>query len=426
MGKLWKRILTLALIAVMFCTLLGVSASALGTDEYRGRNYRRYAYIGDSISWGYGLDPTVDPLAANNTFIRIKDSYTDIVGRVLEESCGTLVLPAENSGGRFCEYRVALEHGMGVENPYTYGDDWFGNRAPERTHLLMNSGVEVCAKIKDADLVTIQLGINDIAGALVNALSASGWIDMGKLTAIKDVGGVFAYVSTALTKAGNPIRIPEKVLTALNEQLALMHENTRKVLDDIVELSADDADILVIGYHDPASRLRLVPGTDYSLLLNIFGLAIQNLNDYLANLTLEYDNVYFVSILGASSFYNEGDSIFDILGDEGGMAMAIHPDIAGHAFIASRVIEKLNEIHICRHEHTKTVTPRCQGMCGCRYTGVLVCADCGKLLDAGKIVTHCVEVPIPEISMYYINKTAENVITAKANRLSSRISSLFR
>ena len=115
MNRTWKRILTFALIAAMTYAFL-VSAFALDANTYDGRRYERYVYIGDSISWGYGLDPTVDPLAAANNFARIKDSYTDIVGRVLEKSCGTLILPAESSGGRLCDYRGLLERGMGTES----------------------------------------------------------------------------------------------------------------------------------------------------------------------------------------------------------------------------------------------------------------------------------------------------------------------
>ena len=204
-----------------------------------------------------------------------------------------------------------------------------------------------------------------------------------------------------------------------------MCKNARRVLDDIVELSADDADILLIGYHDPFSRLRLIPDTAHSLVMDMVGLTMQSLNDFLANLALEYDNVFFVPILGASSFCDEGESVFEIIDGEDNITdailMALHPDAAGHEFIAGRVMEKLNEINVCRHEHTKTVPPKYLGLCVCRYSGALVCADCGKTLDAGSVITPCARIPIPEISINYLAQTVENTIAAKISRVRSRI-----
>ena len=90
-------------------------------------------------------------------------------------------------------------------------DDWFGNRAPERAQALLNSGAEVCEKLKGADLVTVQLGINDVAGAVISALKASGWLDLSKLTNVTGIDGVSSYVTSSLAEAGSPIRIPAKV-----------------------------------------------------------------------------------------------------------------------------------------------------------------------------------------------------------------------
>ena len=107
-----------------------------------------FSVLGDSISWGYGLDPNADNHDKFSVGTRVTGSFTDIIGSVLEQNNGAVVQPAASSGSRLCDYRILLERGMGVENPYDRANDWYGNRHPERTEVLRSMGPQIVSWVR--------------------------------------------------------------------------------------------------------------------------------------------------------------------------------------------------------------------------------------------------------------------------------------
>ena len=199
MKRSWKRLLSAALCAALLFGVLGVSALAADTSD----GYNCYTYLGDSISWGYGLDSSVDNHDPFNVGRRVEGSFTDLVADALEaRNANMTVHPAASSGARLCDFRYLLERGMGMENPYTIEDDWYGQRHPERTERLRAMGSDVVAWVSESDLVTVQLGINDLTAALVNSLYATGIIDLNKLTAISDVSSAVDYLKRGICSIG--------------------------------------------------------------------------------------------------------------------------------------------------------------------------------------------------------------------------------
>ena len=112
-----KKILSIVLCAVLLFSALGVQAFAVNAADYAALPYHNYCYLGDSISWGYGLDPNADNHDKFSVGTRVTGSFTDIIGSVLEQNNGAVVQPAASSGSRLCDYRILFERGMGVENP---------------------------------------------------------------------------------------------------------------------------------------------------------------------------------------------------------------------------------------------------------------------------------------------------------------------
>ena len=55
-----KKILSVVLCAVLLLGALSIPALAVNAEDYSALRYHNYCYLGDSISWGYGLDPTMD------------------------------------------------------------------------------------------------------------------------------------------------------------------------------------------------------------------------------------------------------------------------------------------------------------------------------------------------------------------------------
>lgn len=411
-----KRILAIALCAALVFGVLSVSTLAVDTDAYAGVAYDCYTYLGDSISWGYGLDPTVDNHDKFNIGRRVENSFTDLVADVLQQNNPDAdIHPAACSGARLCDYRILLERGMGVENPYNRENDWYGNRHPERTETLRTLGPQICGYLRKSDLVTVQLGINDLTAALVNALYATGLVDLNKLSDISDFNSAMEYLKFALGNLKDSPDVLGNLVRTFNSELAGIRENAAEVVKDVATL-APDADILVIGYHKAAAGIRVIPGTDFSPIFDLIDAALVSLNDYFALVASDYSNVYYVDAPDAAVFYPDGTTLLDALKNIDGVLMGIHPDAEGHAYIAERVLDALQELHTCHHTNTACVNVRL--LCGGKYVGTEVCTDCGKILNASKVVTPSGNViPTPAYTINNAVNTVTNAVYQTANRL---------
>ena len=425
MKRAIKRVISLAMCAVLLLGVMSVSAFAISAEDYTNLPYECYTYIGDSISWGYGLDPSIDTKVESSVCRRVDGAFTDLVGKVLEENNGAVVHSASSSGARLCDFRMLLERGMGVEDPYTYPDDWFGSRSPVRTQTLRNKGADICNWVSESDLVTVQSGINDLTGILVNSLCASGLIDLDKLTSISDVNSVVDYLVTALGNLKESPNVLANVIIAFNREVKSMRENASEVVKDVVALAPDDADIVLVGYHNAAACFRVIPGSDYSPIFDFVNAALVSLNDYLAEVASRYDNVYFVAAPDASTFYADGMLITDALANASDILRGLHPDAAGHEYIAECVLDGLKEINTCHHTNTKTLSETIQTKNGFGYVSSTVCTDCGKVLDMGKIITPAGSVNVPANTISYTINTIAGNITATATRLFNGIASIF-
>ena len=416
-----KKILSVLLCAVLLLTALGVPAFAVNAEDYADLPYKNYCYLGDSISWGYGLDPTMDNHDKFSLGKRVPGSFTDIIGSVLEANSDAVVVnPAASSGSRLCDYRILLERGMGVENPYDRVNDWYGNRHPERTAVLRESGDQVVAWVREADLVTLQLGINDLTAAIVNALYATGLVDLDKIQqlSLSDPSTLADYLKTALTNVCQSPDVLGNVIRTFNSEVMEIRANAREVLKDVVAL-APKADIVVVGYHKAVQELRIIGGTDFSVIFDIANAALVSLNDYYASLADGYANVYYVDAPNASVFYPEGTHLIDIAKDIKGFLYGVHPDHEGHAYIADCVLDALKEINTgCRHEHTKNVCETKKLACGVEVVSTEYCLDCGEVLHWGKVVT-------PDATYTVPSYTVTNAVSTVLGNIHRTIGHIF-
>ena len=397
-------------------TVLDAPAAATGTvppvidpAAYPNVSYNCYTYLGDSISWGYGLHSDVDNHDPYNVGRRVDGAFTDIVADVIEaHNPDAVIHAAASSGARLCDFRILLEQGMHVENPYTVADDWYGQRHPERTERLRAMGDDVVQWLGESDLVTVQVGINDLSAALVNALYSTGVVDLNKLSEIEDLSSATDYLKFVL---GNLVKDPDvfgNFVRAFNRELEAIRENTREIIKDI-EYLAPNADIVIVGYHKAVQTLRVLPGEPFSPIFDLADTALVSLNDYFETVAGEYGNVYYVDAPDASIIYEEGTDLFDILKDVGGFLKGVHPDAAGHEYIAHQVLAELEELTHCHHTNTKNVNDPFPIGVGTEYISKVVCADCGKVLSSAKIRTPFGDIPVPSITI------DDAVDTAKEN-----------
>ena len=422
-----KRILSLALCLTLLVGILSVSALAVDAEDYSALPYTCYTYIGDSISWGYGLDPADGHADPNLVCARIDGAFTDLVGKVLEaNNPDTEVFSASSSGGRMSDFRMILERGLGVEDPYTYPDDWFGNRNAVRTIALREQWPAICEAVSRSDLVTVEAGINDLSSILVNALEASGVIDVERLTSISGISDVTDYLANALRNVAKDPNLLGNVICAFNAGVLELRQNAEAVIRDVT-LLAPEADVLVVGMYNAAKALRVLPGSDFSPILDLIGAALVSLNDFYNELASKYDRVYYVDAPDATTLFADGTTVIEALKNEDmSVLKGLHPDAAGHEYIAQKVLEKLAEINVCRHTNTKTTWQTIKSLTGFQYVGSTYCADCGQLLDVGKVVTPAGTYNVPGYTIGYTVKSVTTAVTAPVTKLVSGFAKLFK
>ncbi len=344
MKKVWKLMTAICLCAVMLSTL-GVSAFAATNVKYSGRHYKYYTYLGDSIPFGYGLvsqEASSDPFSVG---MRVKGTYTDLVGKALEKDNKTYIRPAASSGSRVCDYRIVLERGMQLKDPYFKENDWYGKRKAYRTEVLRSMGPQIVGWVSQSDLVTFQCGLNDLTASLVNAAYATGIIDLDKITNMESLGDVLDYIAFALNGLQNdPVFLDNFILTFQNE-IAETRKNIRTVIKELVQIAPDDADIVLVGYHKAVKGFRMIPGTDRSLVFDLIDEGLMSYNQYYKTIANNYENVTFVDAPDAAVVYPEGYTLVEALTDERGFLLGVHPNEKGHKYISKQVIKHLNELH---------------------------------------------------------------------------------
>ena len=313
MKKRTKTALSILLCIIMVFGIMGSTAVALNAEEYKSIPYHCYTYLGDSITWGYGLHEDIDRTDKFSVGRRVPGSYTDLVGRVLEENNGATVYAAASSGARISDYRYLLERGMGLEDPYVKRKDWYGERHPERTEQLLQMGPKICEEVRQSDLITIQAGINDITATVVNAASATGLVDLVKLQEISGVEGVLDYVAYALGNVMQDPNIVGRLTDTFIQEASGIRENIEAVVDHLVAVAPSDAVIMVLGYHQAASGLRVIPGSGYSVIFDLVDRGIDLFNNIYREVAAKYDNVVYVDVPDATSIFSAGTTVIDAL-----------------------------------------------------------------------------------------------------------------
>lgn len=344
MKKLGKIVIALGMCATLVCSTLCMSLAA-SAKTYKNLPYKYYTYLGDSIPWGYGLDPNNDSSDPYNVGGRVEGAYTDLVGDVLEKNNNAHVQPAAGSGARICDFRILLERGMGIEHPYDRENDWYGNRKPERVVRLRAMGPEICSWISKSDLISFQAGINDMTAVLGNSAVATGLIEPDKLMAIDGLDGLMEYLDWVIDHYGKDSRVVTNFVKTFTKEFNETMTNCSVVVKDIQMLAPDNADIVLVGYHKAVAGIRVIPGTNSSLLFDIVDQCIMNFNAMFKIEAAKYDNVYYVDAPDASVVFKKGTTVVDILKNTDGFLLGIHPDAAGHKYIANCVLKKLKEIN---------------------------------------------------------------------------------
>lgn len=167
-----KKTLALILISVLILSVIAISASAKNMSDSNGYS-GNYVVFGDSIAAGYGLDDSSFGSDEANEYVadRDSDAYAGIVARAL---------------------------GFGLSN-YAHS----GDTTTDMLKVLSRSSVR--ESIKNADLITISIGGNDLIDMATTVLLQAFLHQLGMSETNDEIEAMYAKLESNLAQALNTI-----------------------------------------------------------------------------------------------------------------------------------------------------------------------------------------------------------------------------
>lgn len=364
-----RKLLAVLLAMVMALSALSVSAFALFKEN---TEYEEYTFFGDSITAAYGIPDYFAVKEKHGTAegYRVKNSYADLVASGVGIEGESRYHNEAHSGWRTSEVREIVDD--------TYNNDdgaaargiasVFG--APGAQLTLEENRSRIIAELQKSDLITLGVGSNDLQLPLLLSL-----FTVLNPTASED------YTAWAIEDLLNQYGSSSQVISALAQAVALAHgvefavktiseaaltglykfqANYPVMMRKIHEINPD-ATIVGIGFYNPFSQTRITPDIPISIG-KLVDPVIQAMNLYISTLCparnlYTYVNAFDVTTIGTvnlSDFLGGGDA-GGLFGSEAAnnFMLYIHPDEAGHAYIANQVLKALPEHHIAHVREIK-------------------------------------------------------------------------
>lgn len=353
-----KKVLSIVLCVVMLFALT-VPAFAASGNYY---DYENYLCLGDSIAVGYGLsrdgnptkcDQTPEDLATSSDnkyifrgydFSVAPNAYHSLVANEL----GANLLMCARSGIRAVELRYMLD---GVFNDYdpnlVWDNTYFdtdGNGFGLDDLDTLNAQIGYPEKVKQADLITINVGSNDVFSLTMVEVMAELTKDSSNptLNAVKDylektgnIGAAFGKLIDAYQSMGKIADLAQALTTTLNKTYKQFTVNYSAVIDKIYEINPD-VTVVALGVYNPFADLHLSADSQLDLS-GITASVVTSINTHINSLKLTYSNYYYADIVGTPTYpMNYDDQYFWEY-----FNLKMHPTIEGHKFIAEKILEAL-------------------------------------------------------------------------------------
>lgn len=356
-----KKILSIVLCVVMLFALTVPAFAASGKNYY---DYENYMCVGDSIAAGCGLardgkptnfDQTVDDYTKvySNNYIYLgydfnaaPAAYHSLVANEL----GANLLQCARSALRAVEFRYFLD---GTYNDYDesciwgniyYDSDCNGFALPDLDAV--NAYVNYPEKIKQADLLSINVGSNDVFSFTLNVVLRELTEDTSDptLNAIKDfldktgnVGAAFGKLIDAYQSMGKTADLVRALTETMNKAYNQFTVNYEAIMKEVYKLNPDIT-VVGVGVYNPFTYFRLSEDNQ----LDLSGIAapiVTAINAHIASYKLKYDNFYYADVVGTETYpMNYDDRYFWEY-----FTLKVHPTIEGHQFMAQQILDALPE-----------------------------------------------------------------------------------
>lgn len=354
-----KKTLSIVLCVVMLFALTVPAFAASGKNYY---DYENYMCVGDSIAAGCGLardgKPTnFDQNAEDYTkvysndyiylgydFAAAPNAYHSLVANEL----GANLLQCARSGLRAVELRYMLD---GTYNDYDkdciWGNTYFdtdGNGFTTADLDALNAYVKYSDKIKQADLISINVGSNDVFSFALNVVLRELTKDTSNpaLNAIKEylektgnIGAAFGKLIDAYQSMGKIADLTSALTTTMNKAYMQFTVNYAAVIERIYEINPDIT-IVGVGVYNPFDGFRLSADSN----LDLSGIAspvVAAINAHIASYKLKYSNFCYADVVGTQTYpMSYDDHYFWEY-----FSLKVHPDIEGYQFMTKQILDAL-------------------------------------------------------------------------------------
>ncbi len=321
-------------------------------------NFDHYLCIGDSIAAGCGLtidgsetvfEPTPEGyekiwgngyITHGYDFQPIPTAYHSIVAEAIDAELWQLAV----SGLRTVELRYFLD---GVYNDYdetcswdnTYFD-WDANGFTIEDLDYINSVIPYVDYIKNTDLLSLNLGSNDVFsfsfGVVMRELTAD--TSNPALTEIREffertgnLGAAFSKLIELYESMGKIADLLSTMISTFSATIDQYFTNYDIILDEIYELNPDIT-VINVGVYNPLQYMRVSESLDASILLQ--GI-VNKINKHLEAYCKEYPNCCFADVVGTETYPTTlGDDYFWEY-----FTITVHPDLAGHRYMAEQMLK---------------------------------------------------------------------------------------
>jgi|GEM_PF-6562764 len=264
-----KRVLALVLAFFMVISIVPVSgfkAEAASKDP----EYHYYTTMGTSITAGYGMVPSSWGSGSGSTGKgRIFDNgtYPELLANSLNIDDG---YDGGREGLRAHEFRVILEDDFHGDD---FTEEWSGAICSYDEAALKKLTKEYREAIKKSDLVSIELGMNEIFSLSIQKMKkfiAAQTEGTASSVQIEDffsqlIGETTGDQITGLLAIADSLGVLSEmssyVMSALNTSLESYKENLDAILKDVWELNPN-VDVVVIGAFNPVRNLLENPIAD--------------------------------------------------------------------------------------------------------------------------------------------------------------------
>jgi lysophospholipase L1-like esterase len=320
------RMLSLLLTVALLAGMLTAAASAASLDNVR--HYDVYTCLGDSVAEGFGPD--------FQDYEGLKRAEHAYHAYVADAVTADTFHPMARPGGSTGEVRFYLD------SDYAYNAADFRVPYPEEKALALRA--EVQKAVSEADLITLNVGSNDLFTTSLFAVAAVLYADSGIPEDVENMLGNYGELGKAfqsmLVTAEKLGRLPEVLRTfteKVSEGFQTFRTNWNAICKGIYALNPD-VTLVAVGFFNPVKTLRL--SSTQPQIGQMMDPIARMMNNF-----VQYQADYAKQYLYADVYHTECYELVPVDDPTFGSTLvpAVHPTHDGHKYMAEQIVKVLPE-----------------------------------------------------------------------------------